>query len=120
MSTAEVRITSLFIRSFIQAISKRLFKSICTQRRFEHSTDTVSEFHAKATASEELAQGPYVAASAGFEPTKLRTKGDESTNEPPRLRRLASSDDYKDLEALILRDQFLNPFSDSYGNTGYS
>ena len=41
------------------------------------------EFHAKApqaTASEGLAQGPYVAARAGFEPTTLQTKGDESTN----------------------------------------
>ncbi len=37
----------------------------------------VSEFHAKApqaTASEELAQGPYI-----------QTKGDKFTNEPPRL-----------------------------------
>jgi len=49
--------------------------------------DTVSEFHAKApqaTASEGLAQGPYVAARAGSEPTTLRMKGPESTNEPPR------------------------------------
>jgi len=47
----------------------------------------VLEFHAKApqaTASEELTQGPYVAARAEFEPTTtLRTKGFESTNEPP-------------------------------------
>ena len=52
-----------------------------------HSTDTVSEFHAEApqaTVSEGLAQGPYVAARAGFEPEILRTKGDESTNESPR------------------------------------
>ena len=34
--------------------------------------------------SEGLAQGPYVAARVGFEPMTLRTKGDESTNEPPR------------------------------------
>jgi len=34
--------------------------------------------------SEGLAQGPYVAARARFEPTALRTKGDESTNEPAR------------------------------------
>src|SRR6218665_1331470 len=40
-----------------------------------------------ATASEGLAQGPYVAARAGFEPTTLRTKGVESTNEPLRLTR---------------------------------
>ena len=35
----------------------------------------------QATASEELAQGPYVAARAGFKQTTRRTKGDESTNE---------------------------------------
>ena len=46
----------------------------------------MSEFHVEApqaTASEGLAQGPYVAARAGFELTTLRTKGDESTPEPP-------------------------------------
>ena len=50
--------------------------------------DTVSEFHAEApqvTASEGLAQGPNVAAGARFEPTTLRTKGVESTAEPPRF-----------------------------------
>ena len=47
----------------------------------------MSEFHAEAPqaiASEELAQGPDVAARAGFEPATLRTKGAKSTNEPPR------------------------------------
>jgi len=47
----------------------------------------VSEFHAEApqvTASEGLAQGPYVAARAGFGSMTLRTKGGESTNEPQR------------------------------------
>ena len=47
---------------------------------------TMSE-HAEAlqaTASEGLAQGPYVAARAGFEPTTLRSKGIDSTNVPPR------------------------------------
>src|SRR6218665_2720418 len=66
---------------------KRLFKSATTQKRFRHSTDTVLEFHAKApqaTASKGLAQGPYVAASAGFEPTTLRLKGIDSTKAPPR------------------------------------
>ena len=45
----------------------------------------MSEFHAEApqaTVSEGLAQGPYLAARTGFEPVM---KGDESTNEPPRL-----------------------------------
>ena len=59
-----------------------------TQRRSRHSADTpVSEFHAEAqqaTASEELAEGPYVAARAEFEPAILRTKGAEFTNAPPR------------------------------------
>ena len=48
--------------------------------------DTVSEFHAEApqaTASKGPAQGPYMAARAGFEPATLWTKGTESTNEPP-------------------------------------
>ena len=43
--------------------------------------------HAKTpqvAASEGLAQGPYVAARTGFEPTTARTQGDESTNEPLR------------------------------------
>src|SRR6218665_73480 len=68
----------------------RLSKSTTrpTHRRSRHSTDTVSEFHAEApqaTASEGLVQGPYMATSTRFEPTSLRTKGDKSTNEPPRL-----------------------------------
>jgi len=48
----------------------------------------MSKFHAEApqaTGSEGLAQGPYMAARAGFERTTLRTKGDESTNEPSCL-----------------------------------
>ena len=49
--------------------------------------DTVLEFHAEApqlTVSEGLVQVPYVAARAGFKPATFRTKGVESTNEPPR------------------------------------
>ena len=42
-------------------------------------TDTVSEFHAEAQA-----QGPYVAARAGVEPTTLRTEDVDLTNEPSR------------------------------------
>src|SRR6218665_1459436 len=38
----------------------------------------------QATASEGLAQGPYVATRAGFEPATLRTKSVESTNGLPR------------------------------------
>ena len=47
--------------------------------------DTVPEFHAEAqhsTASEGLAQCPYVAARAGVEPLTLPTKGADSTNAP--------------------------------------
>ena len=53
--------------------------SSTTQRRSRHRTDAESEFHAEApqaTASGGLAQSPYVAARAGFEPATLRTKGD--------------------------------------------
>src|SRR6218665_716453 len=38
----------------------------------------------QATVSKRLAQGPYVAARAGFEPTTVRSKGIDSTNAPPR------------------------------------
>src|SRR6218665_2507947 len=54
----------------------------------DYSTDTVSEFHAEAsqaTVSEGPAQGPYVAARAGFEPGTLRSTGIDSTNVPSRL-----------------------------------
>ena len=77
----EVGFTHLF-KLFIL----RLFKSATTQRRYRHSTNTVLEFHVEApqaTASEGLAQGPYMAFRAGFESATLRTKGVESTNEPP-------------------------------------
>src|SRR6218665_3879652 len=37
----------------------------------------------EATASEGLAQGPYVVARAGFEPLTLWSKGIDSTNAPP-------------------------------------
>jgi len=71
---------SLFIHSF-KLFLYHIFMSTTTQRNSRHSTDTVLEFHAEepqATVSEGLAQGPYVAATAGFEPVTLRTKGDES------------------------------------------
>src|SRR6218665_1564030 len=59
------------------------FKSTTTQRRSRHSTDIVSEFHAEApqaTVSEELAQGPSVAARAGVKATTLRLTVCDSTN----------------------------------------
>ena len=77
----------VYINSFIQAISLAPLQVHTIQRCSQHSTDTVLELHAEApqaTTSEGLAQGPYVAARAGFEPTTLKTKGAESTNEPPR------------------------------------
>ena len=47
--------------------------------------DTVSEFIRRiATVSEELAQGPYVAAREEFEPMSIRSKGIDSTNAAPR------------------------------------
>ena len=52
------------------------------------SIDTVSELTRRsaiqATVSEELGQGPYVAARVGFEPATLRTQGAELTTELPR------------------------------------
>src|SRR6218665_1218646 len=71
----------------IQAISIAPLQVHYTQRCSRQSTDTVSEFHSEApqaTVSEGLAQSPYVAARAGLEPTTLRRKGADSTNEPPR------------------------------------
>ena len=54
----------------------------------DYSTDTVSEFHAEAhrqqTVGKGLAQGPYVTARAGVEPTTLRLKVVDSTKVPSR------------------------------------
>ena len=72
--------------SFIQIFLLRLFRSTATQRCSRHSMDTVLEFHVEAlqaSASEGLAQGPYVVARVGFESAILRTKGIISANEPP-------------------------------------
>src|SRR6218665_1979539 len=77
------------MESFIQAISLAPLQGHHNSEALSTIiiTNTVSEFHAEAplaAASEGFAQGPYVAARAGFEPMTLRTKGDESTNKPPR------------------------------------
>src|SRR6218665_2546382 len=64
----------LEVDSFIQAISITPLQVHTTQRRSHHSTDTVSEFHIEApqaTASEGLAQGPNVAATAVVKPMTL-------------------------------------------------
>src|SRR6218665_3316143 len=79
--------TSISHKYSLRIFLKRLFKSTTTQKHSRHSTDTVPEFHAEAphaTVSEGLAQGLYVVARAGVEPTTLRTKGVESINAPPR------------------------------------
>ena len=51
----------------------------------DYSTDTVSEFHAEAhrQLGKGLAQGPYMAARAGVEPTTLWLKAIDSTKAPP-------------------------------------
>src|SRR6218665_1543729 len=75
----------MFIHS-LRLFLLRLFKFNTTQRRSQHSTDTVPEFHAEAPqaiVSEGLAQIPYVGARAGVEPMTLQTKGADSTNVPP-------------------------------------
>src|SRR6218665_2617246 len=67
-------------------------KSLVSQLYVTHNIiiiaiDNAPEFHAEApqaTTSEELAQGPYVAARAEFEPAILRSKGNDFTNVPPR------------------------------------
>ena len=56
--------------------------------------DTLPKFHAEvpqATASEGLAQGPYVAAREGFKPATLRTRGIKSANAPPRSTSVAET-----------------------------
>src|SRR6218665_2127074 len=71
---------------FIQAISIALFKSIATQRRSRHSTDTVPEFRSQATQAtlrEGLDQGLYLSGRAGVDLMTLRTKGGDSTNTTP-------------------------------------
>src|SRR6218665_1184098 len=68
-----------FIRSgyFNSALQVRCYsEALPTQHGY-----CVGVSRRQATASEEIAQGPYVAASARFEHTTLRTIGDESTNE---------------------------------------
>src|SRR6218665_571535 len=45
----------------------------------------------------QLAQGPYEAASAGFQPATLRMKVIESTNVPPRHTNVPETINYQDL-----------------------
>src|SRR6218665_1952269 len=63
------------------------FKSSTTQRRsrLQHGCCIgVSRRSARATVGKQSAQGPYVAVSAGVEPTTLRLKVIASTDAPPR------------------------------------
>ena len=71
----------MFFHSFIQAISiaplQVHYYSEVLPTQHEYCVGAT-----QATASEGLAQGPYVAARAGFEAVTLWTKVAESTNEP--------------------------------------
>src|SRR6218665_1330789 len=76
----------LFIHSF-RPFLYRLFKSSTTQRRsrIQHGYFIgVSRRSAQAIVCKGFAQGPYVTARAGVEPTTLRLKVIVSTNVPPR------------------------------------
>ena len=80
--------------TFIQAIS-------IAPLEFHYYSEVLSTQHGycigvssrapQATASEVLSQVPCVAARARFEPTTIRTKGVESTNEPPHPTRRSHS-----------------------------
>src|SRR6218665_1820066 len=64
---------------------QRPFKSSTTQRRsrLQHGYCIgVSRRSEQATVGKELAQGPYMAARAGVEPTTLRLKAIDSTKAP--------------------------------------
>src|SRR6218665_3661057 len=73
------------IHSFIH--SGHFYKSITTQRRsrLQHGYCIgVSRRSAQETVSKGLAQGPYVAAKAGVDPTILWLRVIDLTNAPPR------------------------------------
>src|SRR6218665_3353457 len=75
------------LASFIPAISIAPLQSSTTQRRsrLQHGYCIgVSRRSAQATVGKGLAQGPYMAARAGVEPTTLRLKVIVSTKAPPR------------------------------------
>jgi len=75
-----------FIHSF-RPFLKRPFKSSTSQQRSRLQNGYcigVSRRRSQATAGKGLAQGPYVAARAGVEPTTLGLKVIVSTKAPPR------------------------------------
>src|SRR6218665_593025 len=80
--SVEYCLVGLFIRS-IALLTASAFQ----KRSRPQELPLCRSYHAEAlqaTMSEGLAQGTYVAAIAGFEPTALRSKGIDSTNAPPR------------------------------------
>ena len=75
----------IFISSIIQTIFIAPLQVLSEALPTQHGY--CAEFHAEApqaTVSEELAQGPYMVARAGVEPTKLRLKAINTTNVPRR------------------------------------
>src|SRR6218665_130256 len=82
------QIFALFIHSFILAISIAPLQVHYYSEALPATAwilyRRVSHRGAQATASKGLAQGPYVAARVGVEPTTLRLKVIDSTNAPPR------------------------------------
>src|SRR6218665_2097719 len=103
-----------FIHSFWPFLY-RLFKSTTTQRhsRLQHGFCIgVSRRSAWAIVGKELAQGPYVADTAGVEPITLRLRVIDLTNAPPRpttmthisdkMRRLSRGMATKNRKSLIL------------------
>ena len=80
-------VTVTFIHSFILAISiaplQVLYYSEALQLQHGYCIG-VSRRSAQATVGKELAQGPFVAARAGVEPTTLWLKVIASTDAPPR------------------------------------
>src|SRR6218665_156541 len=87
MCTANRFLESAYFNSFIQVVSiaplQVHYYSEALPTQHEYCVE-VSRRKPQATASEGLAQGPYVAARAGFKPATIRTKGVKSTNGPPR------------------------------------
>src|SRR6218665_1223610 len=97
-SVSTFRFVHSFIHSFIHSghFYSPPFKSSSTHRRsqLQHGCGIgVSRRSAQATAGKGLAQGPYVAARAGVEPTTLRLKVIVSTKTPPRRDMLGVSID---------------------------
>src|SRR6218665_1070153 len=76
-----------YIHSFIPAISiaplQVLYYSEALPTTARGYCIGVSRQSAQATVGKGLAQGPYMAARAGVEPTTLRLRAVDSTKEPP-------------------------------------